>query len=205
MLRSLLPLRSALLQQQHKNTRGFGVWSSWVITAFNRIDQNRLKLVGPDRLAAEWLLKNGAACELDIEGPTGQLWLNDYNRLPWLKETNMGQKPSLAIRLLKVDGKGAELTDTGLQHLRNLPYLSDLKLNYCRFISDAAIEHIVTNPVLERLELQGTQVTLNGVRQLTVLKRLQYLDVSQTQVQESDVAPLKDVFKQALPKCEVVT
>lgn len=60
------------------------------------------------------MLRNGGACKLNIEG-TNELWLRDYNRLPWLKETDIGKKPSKAIALLELRAEGAEVTDAGLQ------------------------------------------------------------------------------------------
>ena len=60
------------------------------------------------------MLRNGGACKIKVDGTSEQV-MRDYNRLPWLKETDIGQPPSKAIALLSLSAEGAEVTDAGLQ------------------------------------------------------------------------------------------
>lgn len=62
--------------------------------------------VGPDRAAAEWVLRNGGKVKLSVFNN----WTTDYNRLP----TEAG-----AV-LEAIDGQGASLIDVGLDHLGEL-------------------------------------------------------------------------------------
>ncbi|XP_059907678.1 ATP synthase subunit s, mitochondrial isoform X2 [Gadus macrocephalus] len=61
-------------------TRGGGTrhfWG-WINAVFNRVDYERIKAIGPDRAAAEWLLRCGAKVRfLGFER-----WHHDYNALP---------------------------------------------------------------------------------------------------------------------------
>ncbi len=67
-----------------------------------RVDHSRVAAVGPDRAAAEWVLRLGGSVkftEIDY-------WNTDYNRLP-----------SGVIKLEQIDGSRASITSNGLEHL----------------------------------------------------------------------------------------
>ncbi len=68
----------------------------------HRVDHSRVAAVGPDRAAAEWVLRLGGTVKFtDIDH-----WNSDYNRLP-----------SGAIKLEQIDGSEASITSNGLEHL----------------------------------------------------------------------------------------
>ena len=70
-----------------------------------RVDASRVAGVGPDRAAAEWILRLGGRVrfkEMDH-------WSSDYNRLP--------SRGRLSLKLTSIDGSGLAITSNGLEHL----------------------------------------------------------------------------------------
>lgn len=92
---------------------------SWFINTWNKHDTERIKEVGTDRAAAEWLLRCGA----------GVTWkgavkpLKDYNALP------VGNYRK--HKIWKIDATDSCVMDTGFDYLRDLPELREIKLNNC--------------------------------------------------------------------------
>ncbi|GCC27371.1 hypothetical protein chiPu_0005795 [Chiloscyllium punctatum] len=50
----------------------------WLNAVFNKVDYDRIKDVGPDRAASEWLLRCGAS----VRYKGFDKWQKDYNHLP---------------------------------------------------------------------------------------------------------------------------
>lgn len=94
----------------------------------NRVDYERMKDVGPDRAASEWLLRCGAK----VRYCGHQKWLQDYNKLP------AGSIDRYKIQA--IDATDSCIMDIGLDHMgkprlslasracrrfaRNVPYSS---------------------------------------------------------------------------------
>lgn len=72
---------------------------------FFRVDRKRLKLLGPDRTCAEWLLRNGA--EVRFKGQ--QSLINDYNELMVLEEL----EESVHYRVEEIYARKAGLSQAG--------------------------------------------------------------------------------------------
>ena len=70
-----------------------------------RLDPSRVAGVGPDRAAAEWILRLGGR----VQFKEFDDWSSDYNRLP------SGSRGSL--KLVAIDGSGVGITSNGLEHL----------------------------------------------------------------------------------------
>ena len=71
-----------------------------------RVDYSRVEEVGPERAAAEWVLRNGGKVKLSIYNN----WTTDYNRLP----------SEADVVLEAIDAQGGSLIDVGLDHLGEL-------------------------------------------------------------------------------------
>ena len=70
-----------------------------------RVDHSRVREVGPDRAAAEWVLRLGGSvkfCSIDR-------WTKDYNRLP--------SEPRETLHLEAIDVSCIAVTNNGLEHL----------------------------------------------------------------------------------------
>ncbi|KAK2497068.1 hypothetical protein MC885_010019 [Smutsia gigantea] len=99
---------------------------SWLNAVFNKVDHERIRAVGPDRAASEWLLRCGAMVRYHGQ----ERWQKDYNHLP------TGPLDKYKIQAIDATDScimniGFDHMDKGivaLHHLRNLKYLllSDL-------------------------------------------------------------------------------
>jgi len=94
------------------------------------VDHSRVAAVGPDRAAAEWVLRLGGS----VKFTTLPQWSSDYNRLP--------SEPQGYLQLEAIDVSGVSITDNGLEHLAGLEVLSSLKMKGCQYITDVAISHV---------------------------------------------------------------
>lgn len=72
---------------------------------------------------------------------------------------------------------GCEITDAGLNHLRNLTWLEHLDLS-CNQISGEGLTHIGGMLLLERLELYGCELTEEGMENLPSLSSLRHLSMA---------------------------
>ncbi|XP_042186230.1 ATP synthase subunit s, mitochondrial [Oncorhynchus tshawytscha] len=71
------PALQAVLSSQ-KTRGGSRPFWGWLNAVFNKVDYERIKAVGPDRAAAEWLTRCGA--KVRFQG--FDRWQHDYNGLP---------------------------------------------------------------------------------------------------------------------------
>lgn len=70
-----------------------------------RVDHSRVAAVGPDRAAAEWVLRLGGSVKfINLDN-----WSSDYNRLP--------TEPQGRLQVEAIDVSGISITDNGLEHL----------------------------------------------------------------------------------------
>ncbi|KAI8421726.1 hypothetical protein MSG28_009701 [Choristoneura fumiferana] len=87
---------------------------------FNKPDPERIRLVGPDRACAEWVLRNGGKV-VWVSGET----LADYNMLP----SDDHKVPNWQDSLTHVQiSKCPDVSDTGLKDLTALHKLETLVL-----------------------------------------------------------------------------
>ena len=66
------------------------------------MDRSRVEAIGPDRTAAEWILRLGGS----VKFKGFEYWNSDYNRLP-----------TGPLNLEAIDASGVAVTSNGLEHL----------------------------------------------------------------------------------------
>ena len=77
------------------------------------MDSSRVEAVGPDRAAAEWILRLGGS----VKFQTFDHWNSDYNLLP-----------SGSLHLQAINGTGLAITNNGLEHLgKTYPFFFPLE------------------------------------------------------------------------------
>lgn len=108
----------------------------------------------------------------------------------------LGAIPSLkSIRFFRATTiKGEDLA-----HLQDLPNLIELSLAGSHNVDDAGMKYLAKIKTLRKLELNSTQLSDKGLRELEVLKNLIQLRVANTNV----TAAGAERFKRAVPKCWV--
>ena len=70
--------------------------------SLSRVDHARVKEVGADRAAAEWVLRNGGKVKFIVF----KNWTTDYNRIP-----------AESASVEAIDVSGVHVMDIGLEHL----------------------------------------------------------------------------------------
>ncbi|KAK1791801.1 hypothetical protein P4O66_013774 [Electrophorus voltai] len=149
-------------------SRGF--WG-WLNAVFNKVDYDRIKAVGPDRAAAEWLLRCGAKvrfCGFDR-------WQNDYNGLP--------TGPLGRYQIQAIDATESCIMSRGFDYLNGLKHVEEIKLNKCIYIEDTCLQHLSqTENLRASLRTMAViscgNVTDKGIIALHHLRNLQYLFLS---------------------------
>ncbi|KAK3727589.1 hypothetical protein RRG08_009810 [Elysia crispata] len=164
-----------------------------VDVAFNRVDEERVRLAGPDRAAAEWVLRNGGA----IKWTTTSNRLDDYNMLPTTQFEN--------YKLEEIDLSGTDVIGLGFEHLKDLHHLKKIKLHGVKTMGDDGLSHLpyVAN-TLTTLEIsQCPMVTEKGLEHLVLLKKLKTLVLYDLiEVRDMDAAVAK--LGQKMPGLNII-
>uniref|UniRef100_A0A3P9IP29 Distal membrane arm assembly complex 2 like n=1 Tax=Oryzias latipes TaxID=8090 RepID=A0A3P9IP29_ORYLA len=167
----------------------------WLNAVFNKVDYDRIKAVGPDRAAAEWLLRCGA--KVRFQG--FDRWHLDYNALP--------TGPLDRYQIQGIDATESCIMVQGFDHLEGLRHVEEIKLCRCIYIQDACLERLsaVENLQQSLLTMEVVScgnVTDKGVVALHRLRNLESLFLS-------DLPGIKDKqstvdrLQRALPRLDV--
>ncbi|XP_035284425.1 ATP synthase subunit s, mitochondrial isoform X2 [Anguilla anguilla] len=143
----------------------------WLNAVFNKVDYERIKTVGPDRAASEWLLRCGA--KVRYQG--FDRWQQDYNGLP--------TGPLGRYKIQAIDATESCIMYRGFDHLDGLKHLEEIKFNRCMYIEDTCMERLsqIENlqASLRRVELVSCgNVTDKGIIFLHHLRNLEHLFLS---------------------------
>uniref|UniRef100_A0A8C8DVW2 Distal membrane arm assembly component 2 like n=1 Tax=Oryzias sinensis TaxID=183150 RepID=A0A8C8DVW2_9TELE len=160
-----------------------------------KVDYDRIKAVGPDRAAAEWLLRCGA--KVRFQG--FDRWHLDYNALP--------TGPLDRYQIQGIDATESCIMVQGFDHLEGLRHVEEIKLCRCIYIQDACLERLsaVENLQQSLLSMEVVScgnVTDKGVVALHRLRNLESLFLS-------DLPGIKDKqstvdrLQGALPRLDV--
>lgn len=186
---SFVATKTACLPTQViKSTRNF--WQ-WINIIFNKVDEDRRKLFGPDRTCAEWLLRNGAAVK--FRGYPD--YLQDYNRLP-LENTT--------LHIQEVDATDSSIMHYGFPHFVGCKFIEKIVFDKCSYLQNEALHKLT--PLQESLEyLQVsrcgdiTEKGLEGLNSLSNLKTLVLFELISIKDKNSVVESLK----RKLPQCNI--
>lgn len=173
------------IQNQSKN-----FWA-WLNIIFNKVDHDRLKTVGPERLCAEWLLKNGAC----IKYLNSSRLVCDYNSLPVV-----GTK--FAIK--EIEAVGASIFDIGFDHFHNCDHIETIKFQGCSYLTDEALKKLsVLHGSLRNLEIAKCyNMTDEGLLSLKSLDKLEHLMISELPyVKNMDAVKIE--LNSKLPNCKI--
>lgn len=163
----------------------------WLTVIFNRVDQERIRSVGPDRACAEWLLRNGAS----VRWKNVTQYLKDYNSLS-------SEKNQYYIQA--VDATDSGITHVGFPHFVGCRYIDEMKFVNCVYLYDHALPLLsAMKDTLTTLEIRDCKsITDQGVRSLKNLKNLKTLKLTGLPYLE-DKASLRKELTEALPNCAI--
>ncbi|XP_036927489.1 ATP synthase subunit s, mitochondrial [Acanthopagrus latus] len=167
----------------------------WLNAVFNKVDYERIKTVGPDRAAAEWLLRCGA--KVRFQG--FERWHQDYNGLP--------TGPLGRYKIQAIDATESCIMYRGFDHLDGLKHLEEIKFNKCIYIEDTCLERLSSIENLQEslymMEVVSCgNVTDKGLIALHRLKNLEYLFLSDLPG-ITDKQKTVERLQTALPRLEV--
>lgn len=161
--------------------------------AFNNVDQDRLKQVGPDRLCSEWILKNGGA--IRYMGP-GRAQISDYNSL--------GATEYRKSYIEDVNATDSSIMAIGFDHFKNCNHIKKITLNKCKHMENEALEKLIyCKDSLIDLSIEDCfNVLDSGLLTLKQLPNLQKLVISGVPYVK-DIENVKRELIQSLPKCDL--
>ncbi len=87
----------------------------------------------------------------------------------------------------------AQISDAGVETIKNLTNLEYLSLSRARRVSDDGVKHLIALTNLNRLNLRDTAVTDEGVKFLTDLTQLEYLNLDGTKITDACLPDLKQL------------
>ncbi|KAG1934461.1 ATP synthase subunit s, mitochondrial [Pimephales promelas] len=167
----------------------------WLNAVFNKVDYERIKAVGPDRAAAEWLLRCGA--KVRFRG--FDRWQHDYNGLP--------TGPLGRYRIEAIDATESCIMYRGFDHLEGLEHLEEIRLNKCIYIEDACLERLSQIKTLQDSVKNMTVVSCGNVTDIGIialhqLRNLELLFLSDLPGVK-DKAQTVDRLQTALPRLAI--
>lgn len=86
-----------------------------------------------------------------------------------------------------------KVTDTSLDYLQRFPELEYVVLGGCRQITDAGLEHLKDLASLRRLDLSHTRITDAGLAHLRGLTNLQNLRLANTEISDAGLMCVKEL------------
>ncbi|GFR14275.1 ATP synthase subunit s, mitochondrial [Trichonephila clavata] len=174
------------------NISGRKTFYKWLNTIFNKVDEQRIKEVGADRAAAEWLLRCGAS----VKWKNKKDWVSDYNVM------QMEFVPQNVIE--EIDASESCIMHTGFPYLCGLKYLERIKFYKCIYLEDTCLNmlSVLKNSLLHLEVISCGNVSDKGIISLSQLKKLKSLYLY-------DLPEVKDkkdclcILQQNLPRCKI--
>ncbi|XP_046337340.2 ATP synthase subunit s, mitochondrial-like [Haliotis rufescens] len=164
----------------------------WLNSVFNRVDEDRLKLVGPDRACAEWMLRCGGR----VKWVGLNHWEKDYNTLP--------ASGFDKYKVEEIDGTKSAVMSLGFPHLSGLTHVNKIVLHDCRYLDDDALNYLpLVKDTLQHLQISScgdiTDRGLSPLSELVNLRKLILYDLPEVRNKSAVLERLKS----SLSKCEI--
>ncbi|TKR87995.1 hypothetical protein L596_012307 [Steinernema carpocapsae] len=173
----------------------------WLLEGFNFYDKERVKEVGPDRAAAEWIVR----CDGKIRFDRIDEAFDDYNALVRRTAELDPRKVEDQVKLVEIDATGSSITAYGCRHFKNLEKIKDVQLINCKSLHDFGLEYIgdEVGDRLLYLQIENcpriTEFGLEHLVKFTGLKSLVLKDLRRVHDQDK----VLEQIKRALPNCDV--
>lgn len=163
----------------------------WINLQFNAIDEDRLKLLGPDRTCAEWILRNGGKVK----------WVNaveyeiDYNKLP---------KEDVQVKLQEIDASSTSIMANGFRHLRGCKHISKVILHDCSHLENEALKELryIKDTLLFLQVSRCGNITEPGLLHLVTLQKLRTLIIFGLPYIRERIKML-DILKNDMKQCKI--
>ena len=186
---AMIPVNT-VLRQSLNNAVSFRrtLWE-YLNVVFNSVNEERLKMFGPDRTCAEWILRNGGKVKFLDE----KEYLDDYNKLPPEKTK---------LQLTEVDASDSSISHYGFPHFVGCKNITKLILHNCSFIKDDAFPLMKPlDGTLKYLQVSKCRrITSKGILQISEIQSLTDLNLFDLPIKRDNVL---EELKKKLPKCNI--
>ena len=181
--------RNVVNPHDFKEIQQKSLWG-YVAIAFNRVDADRLKQVGPDRLCAEWLMKNGGAIRT-AEAP--QRIHKDYNSLP---------PENIRFRIKVVDASGSSIMKIGLEHFKGCHLIDTVIFHQCKHLEGDSLKGLIhLKNSLKVLQVSACDnISDEGLMVLGELSKLELLRIFEMRYVK-DLNKVKQHLITKIPNC----
>jgi len=172
----------------------YGMFDGWFTASFNKVDEDRIKEVGIDRAAAEWLLRCGGK----VRCVNSKRFISDYNSIATAGNFRVN-------RICEIDATDTCVKEEGFLHLKDLDLLTHVTLCNNKQVTDDSMGFFCsyTKSRLKWLKLwRNGNITDKGLLYLTSLNKLEYLDLQYLPGVENPRHVLGEIAK-ALPSCHI--
>lgn len=173
--------------QIHRNVWGY------VNIAFNKVDIDRLNIVGPERLCAEWIIKNGGAIRF-----TGnpKVLVKQYDLL----SDNFG----FALKIKEIDATDSSIMKLGFEHLKGCKAIDKIILNRCKLLENDSLSELqhVADTLRELHVISCYNMRDDGILLLKSFKNLKSLIIYDLPYVR-DLNRVKDELVKEIPQCKI--
>ncbi|CAI4229780.1 unnamed protein product [Auanema sp. JU1783] len=171
-------MKNLIFRQQEKVIQALGQHNipglRWLLEGFNYYDVQRVKDVGPDRAAAEWIVRCGGSITFDKIDDS----FSDYNALIKRTAELDPRLPQDNVKLTDIDASHSSVTGFGCRHFKGLSGLQNVRFAHCKNLHDFGLEtmgeHVGGH--LKSLELGSCRrISEFGLAHLKLFKKLEVL------------------------------
>ncbi|CAI6349751.1 unnamed protein product [Macrosiphum euphorbiae] len=168
----------------------------WIDDTFNRLDDDRIKEIGPNLACAEWLMKNGA----QVRWKGCKEYVRHYDYLP---NTTPVHREQFLIQQVYA-GKEASISHLGFSYFKNCKHISEVEFDGCNSINNKAlIELNILKGYLTSLKINNcANVSDQGIISLKHLQELKHLELKNIKFL-SDPEKTIDFLRTKLPECNI--
>ncbi|VDN56090.1 unnamed protein product [Dracunculus medinensis] len=173
----------------------------WLLDGFNHYDDDRVREVGPDRAAAEWVVR----CEGKVRFDVWDEFIENYNDL--LRRTSCldPKLPQHQVHIISISAIHSSISGRGCVHLYGLKKIKEICFIHCKAFDDTGVEKVsrLTCGTLEKLRIESCpKVTEYGLRFLGNCSNLQFLLLRDLPRVYKKTEVLQ-YLKSSLPKCDI--
>ncbi|EGT58444.1 hypothetical protein CAEBREN_06652 [Caenorhabditis brenneri] len=173
----------------------------WVLEGFNYYDIQRVKEVGADRAAAEWIVRCGGKIKFTQIDES----FDDYNCLVKRTAQLDPRLPEDNVTLETIRAEDASITGFGCRHFENLSGIKNVYFIRCKNLHDFGLEYMgqhVGNH-LKTLHLEEcrriTEFGLEHLKKFTALEELILRNLKSVHGKEK----VEQKLREALPKTNI--
>ena len=155
------------------------------------MDEERIKEVGADRAAAEWLIRCGAA----VKWTGSENYDRDYDSLVRITRR---------YSILAIDASDSSVSGVGFPHLKGLKHVREFIVERNPYLDDEALKQLVhlQDSLLSLRIVSCVNVTDAGIQSLSCLHRLRHLYLADL-ISVKRAEDCLRVLRSKLPDCRI--